>query len=124
MNDDWTEPKVIRDDQGLPFIGIENWISGRPGLRLASKNACIRIKNLGVAAGTTLNDAVLGAAMLLAEDLGMQPNLILANPRSVEQLRLSRTTFNPTGAPVPRPTDYMGVPIRPTINISTNEVLS
>jgi hypothetical protein len=120
MSDEWKE-ETLYDASNHPYQGLTNWINGRVGLRLANKHRAIRIKNIGTATGKILTDAMLFAALQLAEELNMVPNAIFGTPRSFYQLRAGRTPTNPTGAPVSRLADWEGIPIHYTTNISNNE---
>lgn len=119
---DWKE-ETLYDADGQAFPGLSNWVKGRPGLRLANKNSAVRIKNIGTANGKTLTDAHMHAGLKLCTDLGMQPDLIIMNSRSREQLRASRTATNATGAPAPIPVDFEGLPIRVSSFISNDETI-
>lgn len=122
MSDDWKEETVL-DASGKPFEAATNWINGRPGFRLANKHAAVRLKNIGTANGKTLTDALMGQAYQKCVELEMNPTHIFMTPRSAEQLRASRTTYSPTGAPAPRPSEYNGIPIVETQNLSNAEEL-
>ena len=120
MQDDWKE-ETAYDASGNPFLAAVNWINARPGLRLANKHAAIRISGIGTAAGKTANDSLLGAGLQLARQLDVDPTHIFMTPRSAEQIRLSRTAVNIKGIPAPRPTDFEGIPIIETNNLSNAE---
>lgn len=120
MSEDWKE-ETVYDDNNNPYQAYTNWITGRIGCRLANKNAAVRIKNIGTGAGKKLTDSFLYAGLQLCEELGMQPNLIVGNPRSFYQLRDSRTATNSDGRPAPLPRDWEGIPLLSTINITTSE---
>jgi len=120
MSDDWKE-ETVHDANGKPFRAATNWINGRPGLRLANKHAAVRIKNVGTANGKTLTDALMGQALQKCIELEMNVTSIWMTPRSCEQLRSSRTTYSPTGQPAPRPTEFQGIPIKETTNLSNAE---
>lgn len=120
MFDEWKEETVLDADNN-PFLAATNWINGRPGVRLANKHAAVRIKNVGIANGKTATDALLGKGLQACRELEMEPTHIFMTPRSCEQIRSSRTATSPTGAPAPRPTDYEGISIIETNNLSNNE---
>lgn len=120
MSDDWKE-ETLYDSNNRPYQGLVNWINGRVGLRLANKHRAIRIKNIGTANGKTLTDTLMFEALRKAEELNMVPNAIFGTPRSFYQLRSSRTPTNEKGKPVSRLTDWEGIPIHYTTNISNNE---
>jgi hypothetical protein len=102
---------------------LQNWIAGRFCLRLANKNAAIRIKNIGTDSGKGLTDSLLSQALEKARELGMNPNAIMGTPRSFGQLQRSRTTYSPIGAPAPLPQEYEGIPLYSTINLSNAETV-
>jgi hypothetical protein len=62
-------------------------------------------------------------ALEKCEVLGMVPNAIFMNPRSLYQLRAGRTATTVTGQPAPLPTDWNGIPIYSTTNISVAETV-
>lgn len=109
------------DAKSNPFLAFATWIAGRVGMRLANKNKAVRIKSVSTEADKGATDDLLAEGLSLAEELNMQPTHIFMNPRSRKQLRDSRSAFHPTGQPVPFPSDYEGIPIISTINISKNE---
>lgn len=120
LDGEWKE-ETLYDANGNGFPGLSNWVKGRPGLRLANKNAAVRIKNLSTGAGKTLTDAMMFAALRLTMDLGVDPTVIVMNGRSADQLRASRTATNVTGAPAPLPRDFEGIPIHISTSITNDE---
>jgi hypothetical protein len=120
MSEDWKE-ETVTDANDKVFRAATNWIKGRPGLRLANKHSAVRIKNVGTANGKTLTDALMGQALQKCIELEMNPTHVFMTPRSNEQLRNSRTTYSPTGQPAPRPTEFQGIPIVETTNLSNSE---
>jgi hypothetical protein len=120
MQDDWVK-ETAYDSNNNPFYAAVNWISARPGLRLANKHAAIRISHVGTAAGSTATDLLLGQGLQLARQLDIDPTHIFLTPRSVEQIRASRTSYNPKGIPATRPTDFEGIPLVETNNLSNAE---
>lgn len=122
MDADWVE-ETIRPKEGGAFKALSNTISSRVGIKLANKNSAVRIKNVTAQSGKGLTDKLLYQGLERAETLGMQPNLIVANPRSLFQLRDSRDTINQTGMPASLPREWEGIPILSTINISTDEAI-
>lgn len=117
------EKATLTDAAGKKYPGMEAWMKGSIGLRLANKNAAYRLKNVGTAAGKTLVDADLFVLRALAAKAGanLRNCVFLMSPRSLEQLRASRTATNPTGAPAPIPTDLAGIRIVETGSISEDE---
>jgi HK97 family phage prohead protease len=117
----WVE-ETIEDANSKKLRALVNWISGRVAVKLANKNAAVRIKNLA-AATQVLTDAILFSGLELCDNLGLVPNVIVMNPRSLYQLRNSRTATNPVGAPAPLPMEWNGIPILKTKNISIAETV-
>lgn len=114
--------ETVESAAGKKLRALVAYISGRFAPRLANKNALVRIKNIEEDTNK-LTDALLYQAMELAQTNGVQPNAIFMNPRSLYQLRASRTATNPTGVPAPLPTDWNGVPIYVTNSISNAETV-
>lgn len=114
--------ETVESAAGKKLRALVSYISGRFAPRLANKNALVRIKNIEEDTNK-LTDALLYQAMELAQTNGVQPNAIFMNPRSLYQLRASRTATNPTGAPAPLPTDWNGIPIYVTNSISNAETV-
>lgn len=92
------------------------------GIQVGSKYACVRIANLTADSGKGLTDALLEDAMALFP-ANMQPTVIAMSRRSRKQLRKSRTTYSPTGAPAANPIDFDGVPVFVTDSIIDTETL-
>ena len=122
FDEEWVKGTAT-DDNGGKFPVYQNWMRGSVGLRLANRNACIRIKNIGTATGKTLTGDMMASALGKLDDLGMpRANaMFFMNGRSREQLRLSRKTdLNPDPA---MPKDYEGVPIVHTASINSAETI-
>lgn len=118
FGDDWPV-ETVYDANGNPFQAYTNWMTGNVGLRLANRNAVLRIKNIGTAANKTLTFAHLRTAYNKFTDLGWEPTHIFMSPRSQEQLwNLSVTPENPNP---PVPTQWQNIPIIPTNSISNDE---
>jgi len=96
----------------------------RPGLQVGSLYSISRIANIGTDAGKGLTDDLI-YEMLAKWPEGTQPDVILANSRSIEQLRKSRTAVNGTGSPAPIPDSILGpngpIPLKPTSAILNSE---
>jgi hypothetical protein len=120
MGEEW-DVETVLDSNNKEFQAYTNWLNGRVGARLANKHAAVRIKNLGTAAGKKLTDALMFSALEKCDELGMTPNVIFGRPRSFYQLQESRTATTKDGRPAPLPRDWEGIPIVPTINITTSE---
>lgn len=118
---EWTE-ETVYDANNKALRALVNMISGRVAPRVANKNAAVRIKNLA-ASTQVLSDALMYQALEKCEVLNMVPNAIFMNPRSLYQLRAGRTATTVTGQPAPLPTDWNGIPIYSTTNISVAETV-
>lgn len=97
---------------------IQGWL----GLMIGGARSVGRIVNLTEDSGKGLTDDLIYSALATFPS-GRQPNLIVMNRRSLEQLRKSRTATNPTGNPAPRPTDVDGIKIVSTDAIVSTEAL-
>jgi len=128
---DWRN-ETAYDPKGNPFDALTSSITGRVGLRLENKHVAMRIKGIGnqkiVKGGLGgyteggLSDRPLFTILkMFSEVNGVRPNAIFMNPRSLEQLRASRTPVNATGDPVPLPDRFAGIPIFETINLINGE---
>jgi hypothetical protein len=120
LNPDWPV-ETVYDASGNPFQAYSNWLNGSIGLRVANKNTAIRIYDIGTDTGKGLTDALLYKALEKADDLKFMPTHIFMRGRSLEQLRASRVATNATGAPVPLPTTWEGIPIIRTAGITLAE---
>lgn len=118
------ETIVIQKDDGTGkkypayYTPTEGWL----GLQIGSAKSLARICNLTADANKGLTDALIYQALALFP-ASRQPNLIVMNRRSLEQLRKSRTATNATGAPAPRPTEVDGIRIVSTDQITSTEAL-
>lgn len=119
---EWME-ETVESAAGKKLRALVSYISGRVAPRLANKNALVRIKKVGTDTGKKLTDLLLFNAYSLFLTNGQEPNAIFMGPRSLEQLRASRTATNPTGAPAPIPTDWSGIPIYITNSLSLAETV-
>lgn len=95
-------------------------IQGYVGLQVGHSKSVAKIKNLTTATGKMLTDDMI-ADLLQKFPVGMRPDDLLMTPRSLGQLRNSRTATNATGAPAPFPTEAHGIPISVTESISNTE---
>jgi hypothetical protein len=118
---EWRE-QLITDASGNTLEGWYNTLGGYFGLALFSKLKVVRIKNIDNGSNK-LTDDLLYSGLQKCEEIGMMPNACFMSPRSRYQLRDSRTTYNPVGAPAPLPTVVpdTDVPIYSTINLSNAE---
>jgi HK97 family phage prohead protease len=119
---EWME-ETVESAAGKKLRALVAYISGRVAPRLANKNALVRIKKVGTDSGKKLTDLLLFSAYEKFVTLGQEPNAIFMGPRSLEQLRASRTATNPNGAPAPIPTDWNGIPIYLTNSLSLAETV-
>jgi hypothetical protein len=101
-----------------PMTGYVQDMLAYPGVQVSSVRSIARLTNVSAETGHTLTDALLYQTIALMD---RQPDVIFMNKILLEQLRESRTTFNPTGAPAPIPTDCQGIPIAPTQSLTMTE---
>lgn len=111
------------DDDGNPLTSYHQELWCYPGLQVSSQRYVVRIKKLTADSGKGLSDTLIANA-LAKFAVGVRPDAIFCSPRSLEQLRASRTATNATGAPAPMPTEAFGVPIAPTEAIVNTESLT
>lgn len=119
---EWME-ETVEAAAGYKLRALVSYLSGRVAPRLANKNALVRIKKIGSETGKKMTDLLLFNAYTLFLTNGQEPNAIFMGPRSLEQLRASRTATNPSGAPAPIPTDWNGIPIYVTNSLSLAETV-
>lgn len=116
----WGIETVYDSDQN-PYQAYTNWMNGNVGLRLANRHAAVRISNIGTGANETLTWDHMHSAYRKFTDLGWEPNVILMNGRSREQLRQELITpenKNPTA-----PKEFENIPITHTSHISSVETI-
>lgn len=89
------------------------------GMQVASTYSAVRLANIDAGSNTVTDDMIY--AGLEVFPASRQPNMIVMNRRSLEQLRSSRTATNSSGVPAPRPTDVEGIPIIVTDAIGSAE---
>ncbi|PQO39350.1 hypothetical protein C5Y96_05710 [Blastopirellula marina] len=119
------ETLTDKDDPTKKYTGYVQNLLFYPGLQVAHRYSCLRIKKLTADTGKGLTDALLGKGLsTFISNRKRRPTCIFATPRSIEQLRASRTATNATGAEAPTPTSYEGIPIIPTDGITNTEPLS
>jgi hypothetical protein len=95
-------------------------IGGYLGLQVGSKFDAVRICGLDGTEGKKLTDDIIADAISrFAATRG--PNMIVMNRTSQKELRESRTSVNPTGAPAPFPMEAFGIPIVTTDLLPSNE---
>lgn len=113
----------VNDGNGNPYQAYTNWLTGNVGLRVANKNAVVRIKGISDDNGKGLTDALLYKGLRMMYDLGMEPTHIFVRPSSLEQLRNSRTSYNPLGLPAPMTTEFENIPVIRTNSIDLAETI-
>jgi hypothetical protein len=118
MEPEW-KIETVYDVDSNPFQAFTNWFDGNVGLRLANKQSAVRIKNIGTASGKTLTYNHMHEALRKFTDLGWEPNVILMNGRSREQLRQELITPENKNPSVPK--DFEGIPISLTSHLSNAE---
>lgn len=110
----------VLDGDSKPFpaymVPITAWYALQAGSYLTS---AVRIANIDAGSNTVTDDLIYQGLELFPA--GRQPNLIVMNRRSLEQLRNSRTATNGLGTPAPRPIDVEGIPIVVTDGIISTE---
>lgn len=121
--EDWYDQTVADDADATKSLEAKiAWMYFNPGVKLANRNALVRIKNIGTTVGTNALtwDMMMDGKQKMAE-LGMTPTRILMSYRSQRQLRdLSKTPENPNP---PMPKEFEGIPIEPTHSISNAETI-
>jgi hypothetical protein len=100
------------------FVPITGW----GGLKIGSTYSAARLCNLTEQANKGLNDALMGRLYALFP-ASRKPTKFVMSGRSQEQLRVSRTATNPTGAEAPLPVEVFGVPIVVTDAVSNTEAI-
>jgi hypothetical protein len=111
------------DAGNKPYTKYHQEMVALPGLQFVSQHHAVRIKKINATdSGKGMTDDLAYSA-LEKFPAARQPNLIVMNRRSLEQLRASRTATNVTGAPAPRPTEIEGIPIITTDAIVSTETL-
>lgn len=121
--DDWNQ-QTVHDANGLDMEALISWMHCNVGMRLANRNALVRVKNIGAnndAGHTATFDHMYAALEQMRDDLGQIPTHILMTGRTQEQLRDSlKTDLNPNP---PLPKEFEGIPIKISHNISNAETI-
>lgn len=115
--------ETLYDASANPFTGYVQELLAYPGLQVGSIRSIGRIKKLTEDSGKGLTDALI-AELLSKFEVGVKPDVLLMNRRSLKQLQKSRTATTTTGAPAPFPTESFGIPIAITDAISSVEALT
>jgi HK97 family phage prohead protease len=120
---EWME-ETVESAAGKKLRALVSYLSGRVAPRLSNKNALVRIKKVGTDNNKKLTDLLLYSAYEKFLSLGQEPNAIFMTPRSLEQLRASRTATSEDGKPAPIPDSWgPGIPIYLTNSISHAETV-
>lgn len=112
----------VLDANGNPFTAYIQEIASWLGMSVLSKWSVGRICNLTVQSGKTLNDGLLADLIGKFPD-GKRPTALFMHRQSRTQLQKSRTATSPTGAEVPIPTEYDGIPIYASESVSITEAV-
>lgn len=113
------------DADGKKFNAYFTELLAYPGLQIGNRFAIGRIRDLTEDSGKGLTDALLAKLLEKFQNhYGANPDVLLMSPRSLRQLRVSRTAYSPTGAPADVPKDFDGVPIHWTNAIKNTETLT
>ncbi|HUU91090.1 MAG TPA: hypothetical protein VM238_07755 [Phycisphaerae bacterium] len=122
---DWNEGEIV----SLPVTvsSKQMWsyaqeLVGWMGLQIGHKQSIARLHSATADSGKGVTDAQI-ALLLEKFPVGIVPDVLLMNRRSLRQLQSSRTATNPTGAPAPFPQDSFGIPIAVTDSIISTEAL-
>lgn len=113
--------QMIADGDGKFFPAYIQEISGWAGLQITSAYSVARLANVGTAAGSTLDDELLGSLYDLFP-AGRPPTMIAMTRRSRGQLRESRRT-DYVNQVIATPNDWEGIPIITTDAISNDETV-
>ena len=79
------------------------------GIQIGSLYSSGRLSNIDAGSNKLTDDKIY--SLLEKFPSSRQPDMLIMNRRSLEQLRASRTATNATGADAPRPTEIEGIPI-------------
>lgn len=118
IGDTVTQMATDGDDKKYPALWtpVQGWM----GLQVGGARSIGRIANLGTDTGKGLTDDLIYEA-ISKFPAGAPPTHLAMNRRSLQQLQKSRTTYSPTGAPAPFPTEVEGIPIVLTDAILNSE---
>lgn len=110
----------MNGENNQPMTSYIQEILARIGVQVGSVYSVGRIKNVDTTSGHELTDDLI-YELLFKFPAGVQPDVLLMNPRSLQLLRESRQATNATGAPAPIPDSVGGVPIAVTDSINNDE---
>jgi hypothetical protein len=121
---DWMSQQVTDANSKL-FTAYCAALTAYPGLQVGNLYSVGRIKKLTEDSGKGLTDGLVASLLQKFQtNLGMFPDVLFMTPRSLYQLRASRTATTPGGTPAPIPTEVFGVPIQVTNQIRNTEALT
>lgn len=115
------EIRDLEDADGKKYSGLHQELFVQIGVAVHDWRAVGRIRDLTAESGKTLTDDHIADLIAKFHEQGMNPDALFMTPRSLKQLRDSRTATNATGAPAPFPTEAFGVPIAPTLSLTNTE---
>lgn len=115
--------QIVAGANGKPMKAYTQNLLIRIGLQVGNLNGVARLKDLTEEGGKGLDDDKL-ADLISKFPVGYKPDALFMSRRSRKQLQQSRTATSPTGAAVPLPTEYDGIPIVATDSIVDTEALS
>lgn len=119
------DPRIesIADSNGNRYTAYVQELLAYIGIQIGHIRSIGRIKDLTEEDNKKLTDDHI-ADLLSKFDVGVVPDVLFMNRRSLKQLQQSRTATNTTGAPAPFPTEAFGVPIAVTDSITSTETLT
>lgn len=120
--DEWIRQTVKAPVGDGEIDALTSWMHFAPGVRLANRNAVVRIKNITEESNKKLTyDLMQDALQKFRDEHGMEPTDIFMTGRSRRQLRDSAKT--PEIVNPPLPTEFEGIPIRQTHALSNAETI-
>lgn len=119
-----TDPAEIQalGENGKMLTHIFQEMLAHIGLKMGSKKAVARIKNLTAETGHGLTDQRLDDLCALFP-AGRKPDALLMTRRSRKQLRQSRTATTVTGTMAPQPEEFDDIPIIVTDSLLNTEAI-
>lgn len=108
----------VTADNSKPMSSYVQEISGWVGLRVASQQHIVRIKNISAAKPLTSTHVSAALALL---PTGVWPNAIFMTPRTADGYHGTLLPVNETGKPAPIPQSIQEVPIARTDLLSNAE---
>lgn len=111
------------DSQMRKFWGYAQPITGYVGLQIPTYQCIGRICNITEQTGKMATDRLVGK-LLAMFPASKKPTMLFMSQRSQEQIRDSRTAYNPTGAEAPYPETIFNIPLYVSEAISDNEEIA